>query len=109
MLNTTGKVAPLDHKTLLIPSSYVVAERVFRVVNVWCAFSEQNDGELKSRCTQQKNRVSSPKIRLRRDHNCFAYSIGQLLLKFTVCIFMKLLTSDCSTKTIKEWMKGGYA
>jgi hypothetical protein len=61
LLKITGKVAPLDHKTLLIHSSYVVAERVFRVVNVWYAFREQNESELTSYCNQQNNRVSSPK------------------------------------------------
>jgi hypothetical protein len=36
VLIINGKVAPLDHKTLLIHSSCV-----FRVVNVWCAFGEK--------------------------------------------------------------------
>jgi len=41
VLINSGKVPPLDHKTLLIHSSYVVGERVFRVVKVWCAFRER--------------------------------------------------------------------
>jgi hypothetical protein len=63
VLIITGKVAPLDHKTLRIHSSYVVAEGVFRVVNVWCAFREQSGNELMSYCSQQNQRVSFPKSR----------------------------------------------
>ena len=63
LLIITGKVAPLDHKTLLIHSSYVVGEPVFGVVNVWCAFGKKNGKELTSYCNQQNSRVYFPKNR----------------------------------------------
>jgi hypothetical protein len=99
-------------QTLLIHSSYVVAVRVFRVVNVWCAFTEQNENNLTSYCNQQNSRVSFPKNRYIATTTVLLILLilsGHFSWNLRIAYSRNSRHQNAPENPIKEWIKGGYA